>query len=127
MINTKRIFSITHEQNVDGLFCRAILKNAFSGTLVFLTNYGHKNIESCHRNQFNVSRSSKSGTIIISDLGIDSVEDIKPIKNTAVNARNYGWDFLWLHHHVWSEKIKKSGVFASLILSKNEMYGRISL
>ena len=40
MINTttkERILSITHEQDVDGLFCGAILKNAFPDTLVFLT------------------------------------------------------------------------------------------
>jgi len=32
-----RILCITHEQDVDGLFCGAILNNAFPDTLVFLT------------------------------------------------------------------------------------------
>ena len=32
-----RILSITHEQDVDGLFCGAILKNAFQDTFIFLT------------------------------------------------------------------------------------------
>jgi oligoribonuclease NrnB/cAMP/cGMP phosphodiesterase (DHH superfamily) len=122
MTNTKRILSLTHEQDVDGLFCAAILKNAFPDTLVFLTNYGHKNIErAANIIKFNVSRSSKNGTIIISDLGIDNAEDIKPIEDAAIIARNYGWDFLWLDHHVWSEEIKRrAGSFASLILSQDK-------
>ena len=49
MINTTttkgRILSITHEQDVDGLFCGAILKNAFPDTFIFLTNYGLENMK----------------------------------------------------------------------------------
>ena len=123
MANTKRILSLTHEQDVDGLFSSAILKNAFPDTLVFLTNYGHKNMQRAATIiKFNVSRSRKNGTIVITDLGIDDIEDIKPIEDAAVDARNYGWDFVWLDHHVWSEEIKnRVQSFASLILSKDEM------
>ena len=123
MTNTKRILSLTHEQDVDGLFSSAILKNAFPDTLVFLTNYGHKNMQRAATIiKFNVSRSRKNGTIVITDLGVDDTEDIKPIGDTAVDARNYGWDFVWLDHHVWSEEIKnRAQSFASLILSKDEM------
>jgi uncharacterized protein len=123
MTNTKRILSLTHEQDVDGLFSSAILKNAFPDTLVFLTNYGHKNMQRAATIiKFNVSRSRKNGTIVITDLGVDDTEDIKPIEDAAVDARNYGWDFVWLDHHVWSEEIKnRAQSFASLILSKDEM------
>jgi oligoribonuclease NrnB/cAMP/cGMP phosphodiesterase (DHH superfamily) len=41
----RRILSITHGKDVDGLFCGAILKNAFQDTLVFLKNYGYGNME----------------------------------------------------------------------------------
>jgi uncharacterized protein len=123
MTSTKRILSLTHEQDVDGLFSSAILKNAFPDTLVFLTNYGHKNMQRAATIiKFNVSRSRKNGTIVITDLGVDDTEDIKPIEDAAVDARNYGWDFVWLDHHVWSEEIKnRAQSFASLILSKDEM------
>jgi oligoribonuclease NrnB/cAMP/cGMP phosphodiesterase (DHH superfamily) len=123
LTNTKRILSLTHEQDVDGLFSSAILKNAFPDTLVFLTNYGHKNVErTAAAIKFNVARSRKNGTIVISDLGADDVQDIKPIEDAANNARNYGWDFLWLDHHVWSEKIKRRvESFASLILPNDKM------
>jgi oligoribonuclease NrnB/cAMP/cGMP phosphodiesterase (DHH superfamily) len=43
-IKRKRILSITHGQDVDGLFCGAILKNAFPDTFIFLTNYGYENM-----------------------------------------------------------------------------------
>ena len=78
-----RILCITHEQDVDGLFCGAILKNAFPDTLVFLTNYGHENIKRiADVIRFNVNRSSKSGTIVISDLALNNnnLEDVKSIE-----------------------------------------------
>src|ERR671926_1032558 len=126
MINTttkERILSLTHEQDVDGLFSSAILKNAFPDTLVFLTNYGHRNVERAAATiRFNVARSRKNGTIVISDLGANDLLDIKPIEDAANNARSYGWDFLWIDHHVWSEKIKRRvESFASVILSNNKL------
>ena len=58
----ERILSITHEQDVDGLFCGAILKNAFPDTLVFLKNHGHENMKKlADVIKFNVNRSSKNG------------------------------------------------------------------
>src|ERR687884_2156129 len=108
MINTaatkERILSITHEQDVDGLFCGAILKNACPDTLVFLTNYGSENIKKiADVIKFNVSRSSKSGTIVISDLALNSnnnlVEDIKSIEEAANQSKRNGWNLVWLDHH----------------------------
>ena len=91
MINTttkERILSITHEQDVDGLFCGAILKNAFPDTLVFLTNYGHANMKrAADVIKFNVNRSSKSGIIVVSDLAFNSDIHIKPIEKLPFNQR----------------------------------------
>jgi hypothetical protein len=57
-----RILSITHQQDVDGLFWGAILKNAFPDTLVYLTNYGYNNmLEVSKTIENNISRSSKKG------------------------------------------------------------------
>ena len=103
MINTttkERILSITHEQDVDGLFCGAILKNAFPDTLVFLTNYGHANMKrAADVIKFNVNRSSKSGIIVVSDLALNSDLDIHPIEEVAIQSKSKGWDFVWLDHH----------------------------
>lgn len=102
-ITTKeRILSITHEQDVDGLFCGAILKNAFPDTLVFLTNYGHANMKrAADVIKFNVNRSSKSGIIVVSDLALNSDLDINPIEEAAIQSKSKGWDFVWLDHHSW--------------------------
>jgi oligoribonuclease NrnB/cAMP/cGMP phosphodiesterase (DHH superfamily) len=122
MINTttkERILSITHEQDVDGLFCGAILKNAFPDTLVFLTNYGHANMKRvADVIKFNVNRSSKSGIIVVSDLALNSDLDINPIEEAAIQSKSKGWDFVWLDHHSWQESIRRrTESIATLILS----------
>jgi oligoribonuclease NrnB/cAMP/cGMP phosphodiesterase (DHH superfamily) len=118
-IKSNRIFSITHEQDVDGLFCAAILKNTFRNTLAFLTNHGHQNMKRVADVLVtNVTRSKKSGTIIFSDLSINSVEDVDTIEKSSSKAIEYGWNIVWLDHHYWNEEIKKRvQSFSKLILS----------
>jgi hypothetical protein len=74
MNKTTRIFSITHELDLYGLFCGgAILKNVFRNTLVFLTNHGHQNAKRIAEVvEKNVAKSKKPGTIVFSDLSINS-------------------------------------------------------
>ena len=73
MNKSTRIFSITHEQDVDGLFCGAILKNAFRNTLVFLTNHGYRNMKkAADLLERNVAQSRRPGTVVISDLSLNS-------------------------------------------------------
>jgi oligoribonuclease NrnB/cAMP/cGMP phosphodiesterase (DHH superfamily) len=117
MVNTKRILSITHEQDVDGLFCGTILKNSFPDTLVFLTNYGQENMKRVSEIiKFNISRSTKPGTVVVSDLGIDNKSDLEPIEEAIYQSKNYGWDFVWLDHHSWDKEIKlKVESFVTLI------------
>ncbi len=128
MINTTtskgRILSITHEQDVDGLFCGAILKNAFPDTFIFLANYGSENIKRiADVVKLNVSRSSKSGTIVISDLALNNnnLQDIKLIEEAANQSKRYGWNLVWLDHHSWQEEIRRRvQSFAMLILSEDQ-------
>lgn len=116
-----RILSITHEQDVDGLFCGAILKNAFPDTLVFLTNYGHANMKrAADIIKFNINRSSKSGTIVLSDLALNSDQDIEPIAEAANQSKGKGWDLVWLDHHSWQESIRsRIELIANLVLSED--------
>jgi oligoribonuclease NrnB/cAMP/cGMP phosphodiesterase (DHH superfamily) len=98
----RRIFSIIHGKDVDGLFCGAILKNAFQDTLVFLTNYGYGNVErAADIINFNVSRSSKSGIIVFSDLTVNSDEDVEPTEEAAIRLKSRGRTLVWLDHHTW--------------------------
>jgi uncharacterized protein len=127
MINTtatkERILSITHEQDIDGLFCGAILKNAFPDTFVFLTNYGSENIiKIADVIRFNVNRSNKSGTIVISDLALNNnnLQDIKSIEEAATQSKRKGWNIVWLDHHSWQEEVRRRvQSFATLILSED--------
>jgi oligoribonuclease NrnB/cAMP/cGMP phosphodiesterase (DHH superfamily) len=114
-----RIFSITHEQDVDGLFCGAILKNAFRNTLVFLTNRGYKNMKkAADLLERNVAQSKRPGTVVISDLSLNSKAEAEAIGRSCLNAKQYGWEIVWLDHHCWNEEmIKRVQSFAKLILS----------
>ena len=118
----QRILSITHEQDVDGLFCGAILKNAFPDTLVFLTNYGHENMKRiADVMKSNVNSSRKSGTIVVSDLALNNDLDIKQIEEAAIQVKSNGWNLVWLDHHSWREEIRiKVESFLTLILSADQ-------
>lgn len=124
MLNLKkeRILSITHQQDIDGLFCGAILKNAFPDTFVYLTNYGYRNIISIANTiDANTIKSKKQGTIIISDLSIDNREEASVIKTAGTEARNRGWNFIWIDHHTWKHEIKDLiQSFSTLVLSKEK-------
>ena len=123
IVNKKgRILSITHEQDVDGLFCGAIFKNTFPDTLVFLTNHGHENMKKVAEViKYNVNRSSKSGTIVVSDLALNNDLDIKPIEEAANESKSKGWNLVWLDHHSWPEQIRtRTESIANLILSEDQ-------
>lgn len=116
-----RILSITHQQDIDGLFCGAILKNAFPDTFVHLTNYGYNNIlQATKIIQDTISKSRKRGIIIITDVYIDSPEEVSIIEDAASRAKETGWRFVWLDHHIWNESIRKRvESFATLKISKD--------
>ncbi len=124
MLNLKkeRILSITHQQDIDGLFCGAILKNAFPDTFVYLTNYGYRNIISIANTiETNTIKSKKQGTIIISDLSVDNEEEASVIKTAGTEARNRGWNFIWIDHHTWRPEIKDLiQSFTTVVLSKEK-------
>lgn len=117
-----RILSITHQQDIDGLFCGAILKNAFPDTFVHLTNYGYNNmLQATKIIQDTVSKSRKKGIIIITDLYIDSPEEVSLIEDAALKAKENGWRFVWLDHHVWNGTLRERvESFATLKISKDQ-------
>ncbi len=103
-----RVLSITHQQDIDGLFCGAILKNAFPDTFVHLTNYGYNNmLQATKIIQDTISKSRKKGIIIVTDLYIDSPEEVSLIEDAALKSKEAGWRFVWLDHHSWNESIKE--------------------
>lgn len=124
MLNSKkeRILSITHQQDIDGLFCGAILKNAFSDTFVYLTNYGYRNILNIANTiETNIIKSKKQGTIIISDLSVDNKEEAFVIKTAGTKAIEKDWNLIWIDHHTWRPEIKDLiQSFATVVLSREK-------
>ena len=124
MLDSKkeRILSITHQQDIDGLFCGAILKNAFPDTFVYLTNYGYRNILNISDIiDTSISKSKKQGTIIISDLSVDNEKEADIIKSVGTKAKNRGWNLIWIDHHIWRPEIKYLiQSFATVVLSKEK-------
>lgn len=122
MLNSKkeRILSVTHQQDIDGLFCGAILKNAFPDTLVYLTNYGHRNILNIANTiETNIIKSKKQGTVIISDLSVNNKEEAYIIKAVGIKARERSWNLIWIDHHPWRPEVKDViQSFATVLLSK---------
>ncbi|MDQ3838076.1 MAG: DHHA1 domain-containing protein [Thermoproteota archaeon] len=114
-----RIFCITHEQDVDGLFCGAILKNTFRNTLVFLTNHSYENMKkAADVLERNVAQSKRFGTVVFSDLSLNNTVEADIIGRSCLNAKQRGWEIVWLDHHNWNEEIiKRVQSFAKLILS----------
>jgi uncharacterized protein len=122
LLNSKkeRILSVTHQQDIDGLFCGAILKNAFPDTLVYLTNYGHRNILNIANTiETNIIKSKKQGTVIISDLSVNNKEEAYTIKAVGIKARERSWNLIWIDHHPWRPEVKDViQSFATVLLSK---------
>ncbi len=119
-----RILSITHQQDIDGLFCGAILKNTFPDTFVYLTNYGYNNmLKIANTIENNTSKSTKGGTIIISDLSADSIREIEYIRNAFSKAKDHGWSLIWIDHHFWRpEVIEMVRTFATPIVSSDSKF-----
>jgi oligoribonuclease NrnB/cAMP/cGMP phosphodiesterase (DHH superfamily) len=114
-----RILSITHQQDIDGLFCGAILKNTFPDSFVYLTNYGYNNmLKIANTIENNTAKSTKGGTIIISDLSADDIREIENIRYSASKAKGLGWNLIWIDHHFWRPEVKEMvKTFGTLILS----------
>jgi oligoribonuclease NrnB/cAMP/cGMP phosphodiesterase (DHH superfamily) len=71
--------------------------------------------------KYNVNRSSKSGTIVVSDLALNNDLDVKPIEEAANESKSKGWNLVWLDHHSWPKQIRtRTESIANLILSEDQ-------
>jgi oligoribonuclease NrnB/cAMP/cGMP phosphodiesterase (DHH superfamily) len=69
----------------------------------------------------NVAQSKRPGTVVISDLSLNSKAEAEAIGRSCLNAKQFGWEIVWLDHHYWSEEmIKRVQSFAKLILSTEQ-------
>src|SRR5215210_8631493 len=69
--NSNNVLIFSHEQDVDGLFSAAVLRMVCPQSEVILTNYGFQNMLALKNKVLSFTKSRNSGTIIISDIGIN--------------------------------------------------------
>jgi hypothetical protein len=118
--NNFLIFS--HEQDVDGLFSAAVLRMVYPQSEVILTNYGFQNMLAVKNKILSFTQSCNSGTIIISDIGIN-YESYPPVYEALSTSKQRGFSNIWIDHHVWPEGMEEkfSLIYEMFLLSETEM------
>ncbi len=124
MNNNNNFLVFSHEQDVDGLFSAAVLRMAYPQSEVVLTNYGFQNMLAVKNKILSFTQSSNSGTIIISDIGINQ-ESYLPVYEALRTSKQRGFSNIWIDHHVWSEGMKQkfSPICEMVLCSESEIGG----
>ena len=118
--NNFLIFS--HEQDVDGLFSAAVLRMVYPQSEVILTNYGFQNMLAMENKILSFTQSHDSGTVIISDIGIN-YESYPPVYEALSASKRRGFSNIWIDHHVWPEGMKEkfSAICEMVLRSETEI------
>ena len=115
------VLAFSHEQDVDGLFSAAIMKIAFPGCEIVLTNYGLEKMSAVAEKIASFVNSRDAGTIIIADVGVNE-ESYDPVFQALRHAHEKGWKNVWVDHHLWPEgpKEKISQVCEMVLFAEKE-------
>jgi len=106
MNNNRKFLVFSHEQDVDGLFSAAVLKMAHPQSEVILTNHGFENMLAVKDKILSFIQSSDSGTIIISDIGVNR-ESYLPVFEALNISKQKGFSNIWIDHHVWAQELEE--------------------
>jgi oligoribonuclease NrnB/cAMP/cGMP phosphodiesterase (DHH superfamily) len=122
MNNSNNFLIFSHEQDVDGLFSAAVLRMAYPDSQVILTNYGFQNMLAVKKEILSFTQSFDSGTIIISDIGVNH-ESYIPIYEALSASKQRGFSNIWIDHHVWPEGLEEkiSSVCEFVLYSEDKM------
>jgi uncharacterized protein len=125
--NNNNFLIFSHEQDVDGLFSAAVLRMVYPQSEVILTNYGFQNMLALKNKILSFTKSRNSGTIIISDIGIN-YESYPHVYEALSASKQRGLSNIWIDHHVWPEGMEEkfAPICEMFILSESEM-GRMNL
>lgn len=111
-----RVLVFSHEQDVDGLLSAAVLKIAFPGAEIVLTNYGLDRMLAV-REKIMEALASAAGVpaaslanndkgfdnmIILADIGVNE-ESYSPVLEALRHSKQAGWKNVWIDHHLWPE------------------------
>jgi oligoribonuclease NrnB/cAMP/cGMP phosphodiesterase (DHH superfamily) len=120
--NNNNFLIFSHEQDVDGLFSAAILRMVYPQSEVILTNYGFQNMLALKYKILSFMQSRNSGTIIISDIGIN-YESYPHVYEALSASKQRGLSNIWIDHHVWPEGMEEkfAPICEMFIQSESEM------
>src|ERR687895_1120851 len=122
MNNNSKFLVFSHEQDVDGLFSAAVLKMTHPQSEVILTNHGFENMLAIKDKILSFIQSSDSGTIIISDIGVNR-ESYLPVFEALNISKQKGFSNIWIDHHVWAEEMEEifSPICEMVLCSESEI------
>jgi uncharacterized protein len=124
MNSSNNFLIFSHEQDVDGLFSAAVLRMVYPQSEVILTNYGFQNMLTVKNKILSFIQSSDSGTIIISDIGVNH-ESYMPIYEALSTSKQRGFSNIWIDHHLWPEGMEeKFSPICEMVLSSETEVGR---
>src|SRR5688572_9674901 len=127
MNNSNNFLIFSHEQDVDGLFSAAVLRIAYPQSEVILTNYGYQNMLAIKSRILSFTQSHGSGTVIISDIGIN-YESYLPVYEALSTSKRRGFSNVWIDHHVWPEGMEeKFSPICEMVLRSETETGRNGL
>ena len=120
--NNNNFLIFSHEQDVDGLFSAAVLRMVYPQSEVVLTNYGFQNMLALKNKILSFTQSRNSGTIIISDIGIN-YESYPHVYEALSASKQRGLSNIWIDHHVWPEGMEEkfAPICEMFIHSESEM------
>jgi uncharacterized protein len=100
-----KVIIFSHESDLDGLFSAAIILIRYPQARIVFLNYGAESFMKMRGFIESATRSSKEqGTIIISDLGLNSDTSlIDTCRETFSMAKKNNWNVVWIDHHPWPE------------------------
>jgi uncharacterized protein len=96
----------SHEQDVDGLWSAAVLKMTYPQSEVMFTNHGFQNMLAEKYRILSFTKSSNSGSILISDIGINN-ESHLPVFEALSFSKQKGFSNIWIDHHVWPVELEE--------------------
>ena len=104
------------------MFSAAVLRMVYPQSEVILTNYGFQNMLALKNKILSFMQSRNSGTIIISDIGIN-YESYPHVYEALSASKQRGFSNIWIDHHVWPEGMeeKYAPICEMFILSESEM------
>jgi uncharacterized protein len=122
MNHSNNFLIFSHEQDVDGLFSAAVLRMIYPQSEVMLTNYGFQNMLAIKNKILSFIQSHNSGTIIISDIGINYESYLPVYEALSTSKQRGGFSHIWIDHHAWPEGIEEkfSPICEMVLRSKTE-------